>query len=125
MFWYPDLNTPITITKKRQQEIIEKLPNAFAINTSPMKRLKITDERDQPQIPLLGSIQNKCKVRNSNIPKTCLINGELYQIQAIIATQIQEPNQAVICQTSNSSQGRENLKGGRYVGTPREEENSE
>ena len=104
-----------TITKKRQQEIMEKLPNAFTIETSPMKKLKIKEERDQPQIPLLGTIQNKCEVRNSNIPKTCLINGELYQIHAIIATQIQEPNQAVICQTSDDSQGREILKGGRNV----------
>ena len=115
---------PIAITKKRQQEIMEKLPNAFTIDTFPMKRLKITEDRNQSQIPLLKTIQNNGEVRNSNIPKTCIINGELYQIQAIIANPINEPEQTVICQSSQprDSQGREVLKGGRYVGTPREED---
>jgi len=105
--------TPIIITKKRQQEIMEKLTNAFTIDTSPIKRLKSIEES---QIPLLKTIQNECEVRSSNIPKTCLINGKLHQIQAIIANPIQEPSQTILCQTSQyNSQGREIQKGGRNV----------
>ena len=108
--------TPIPITKKRQQEIMEKLPNAFTMNTSPIKKLRSSKEINQSQIPLLKTIQNECEVRSSNIPKTCLINGNLCQIQAIIANPIQEPSQMILCQTSQyNSQGREISKGGRYV----------
>jgi len=46
-----------------------------------------------------------------------MINGEEYQIQAIIATPTKDPHQTLFCQTSSSkdSQGREILKGGRNV----------
>ena len=82
-----------------------------------MKRLRITSEEEQNQIPLMRTIRKKCRVDNSDIPKTCVINGELYQIQAIIANPIQDPNQTILCQTSKKkdSQGREVLKGGRNV----------
>ena len=100
-------NPEITITKST---------TSFSINTSPMKRLRITSNEDNEQ---------KCRVQNSNIPKICIINGEQYQIQAIIATPIKEPNQPILCQTSklNDSQGREVLKGGRNVGIHRNKEN--
>jgi len=113
-------NTP---TQSCNQEI-PLLKNAFTINTSPMKRLRVITEEEQ--MPLLESIQKKCRVTESTIPAICLINGEAYQIQAIVATPIKNPEQPIICQTQiNSSQGRENLKGGRYVGIPREEENQD
>ena len=119
-----DLVTGTSNSPTKQNQLLK---NAFTINTSPMKRLRITSEKDQVKIPILESLKKKCRVNESNIPKTCLINSELYQIQAIIANPIQEPSQSIICQTSNqgNSQGREILKGGRYVGIPREEEKSE
>ena len=103
-----NLNIEATITKPSI---------SVFINTSPMKRLRITSNEDNEQITLLESIQKRCRVHNSNIPKICLINGEQYQIQAIIATPIKETNQIILCQTSkvNDSQGREILKGGRNV----------
>jgi len=81
-----------------------------------MKRVKIIEENES-QIPLLGSIQKKCRVDESTIPTICIINGEEYRIQAIIATPTKHPQQALFCQTSISkdSQGREILKGGRNV----------
>ena len=92
-----------------------------------MKKLRITTEESEPQIPLLGSIQKKCRVNKSTIPNICIINGEEYQIQAIIATPTKNPHQALFCQTStfNDSQGREVLKGGRNVGDHRRKENPE
>jgi len=119
-----ETSTSKETTVKNQEKV---LPNAFTINTSPMKRLRITSEEDQLQTPILGSLHKKCRVNNSNIPKTCIINGELYQIQAIIANLIQEPDQTILFQTSqhNDSQGREIQKGGRNVGDHRTEINSE
>ena len=57
------------------------------------------------------------EAHNSAFPTTCIINGEPYNLQAIIATPINNPFQTIYCQTSspNSSQGREVLKGGRNV----------
>ena len=82
-----------------------------------MKKLRLTVDEDEVQIPLLESIKRKCQIQHSNMPKTCLINGDEYQIQAIIATPTKNPQSALICQTSplQYSQGREILKGGRYV----------
>jgi len=96
---------------------ISKPPTLFSIDTSPMKRLKLTTNEDMVNIPLLSTIKRKCRTQKSNIPSICLINGEEYQIQAIIANPLHEPKQTIICQTSksNDSQGREISKGGRYV----------
>ena len=102
-----------TSTQSHNQEI-PLLKNAFTINTSPMKRVRIITEEEQ--MPLLESVQKKCRVTESTIPAICLINGEAHQIQAIIATPIKNPSQPIVCQTQlNSSQGREIFKGGRYV----------
>jgi len=105
--------TSNTITQASNKEI-PLLKNAFTINTSPMKRVRVITEEEQ--MPLLESIQKKCRVTDSTIPAICLINGETYQIQAIVATPIKNPDQPIICQTRpNGSQGREIIKGGRYV----------
>ena len=90
-----------------------------------MKRLRISTEENESQIPILESIQKRCRVNESNIPYICVINGEEYQIQAIIATPVKNPQQALLCQTvaSQDSQGREILKGGRNVWNHRVERN--
>jgi len=93
----------------------------LTISTSPMKRLRISQENNAFEIPLLKNIQKKCKMEahNSSLPTTCIINGEQYNLQAIIATPINNTHQTLYCQTSSptNSQGREIQKGVRYVGT--------
>ena len=101
----------------------------LTINVSPMKRLRISSEEKDSEIPLLKSIQKKCKIEthNSSLPTTCIINGEPYNLQAIIATPINHPFQTIYCQTSspNGSQGRENQKGGRNVEDSRNKRKSD
>ena len=124
-----NLVTEITSTTKpsNQEARATLAPNAFTVNTSPMKRLRIELEENKTHIPLIDSIRKKCRVNNSNIPKICLINGEECQIQAIIATPIKKPNQTFLCQTAKvkDSQGREILKGGRYVEDVEDQEDQE
>ena len=102
----------VTTTEETNKRLIP-----ISIDTSPMKKLKLTNEDDTP-IPLLTSIKGECRAQKSNIPKICFINGKEHQIQAIIVNPINEPDQTIICQASQSrdSQGREILKGGRNVG---------
>ena len=121
--------TPITLPRKLIQDTNQKPrmktpTNSWSINTSPMKRLRLTSNENNVQIPLIESIQKKCRVQNSNIPKICFINGKEHQIQAIIVNPIKEPDQTIICQASQSrdSQGREIFKGGRYVRDPLRED---
>ena len=98
----------------------------LTINTSPMKRLRISTDEDESSIPLLKNIQKKCKmdIHNSTLPTICTINGEEYNIQAIKSTPIRNPQQTLFCQTlpPDDSPGREILKGGRNVEARRNKE---
>ena len=121
-------NIPRTLIKETSKANSAKVQPKFptttlSIDTSPMKKLKLTTNEDMANIPILTTITRKCRTQKSNITKICLINGEEYQIQAIIANPLHEPNRTIICQTSkpNDSQGREVLKGGRYVEDHREQ----
>ena len=113
------------ILETNQKNKVVTLSNLLSINTSPMKRMRNNSDENEVQIPLIESIQKRCKVSDSNIPKICLINGEEYQIQAIIANPIKNPKQTLFCQTSTpeDSQGREVLKGGRNVRDHKGKEN--
>ena len=59
------------------------------------------------------SVQKKCRVdqTQSNFPNNCIINGEEYTIQAIIASPIKKSSKSILCHLP-TLQGREYLKGG-------------
>ena len=101
-------------------------PSTLQIQTSPLKRLRITEDNEIEQIPLLNLVQKKFRVdqTQSNFPKNCIINGEEYTIQAIIASPVKQASKPILCQllTLPHSQGREDLKGGRNVEVHQEEE---
>jgi len=121
--------TPINLPRKLIKETVKVTEETnkrlipISIDTSPMKKLKLTNKDIMP-IPILTSIKRECRAQKSNIPKICFINGKEHQIQAIIVNPINEPDQTIICQASQSrdSQGREILKGGRNVEVQQEEE---
>jgi len=74
-------------------------PPTFQIQTSPLKRLRITEDNEIEQIPLFNSVQKKCRVdqTQSNFPNNCIINGEEYTIQAIKAFPIKKSSNLILC----------------------------
>ena len=81
--------------------------------------MRITEDNEIEQIALFNSVQKKCRMDHtqSNFPNNCIINGDEYTIQAIIASPVKQASKSILCHlpTLPHSQGREYLKGGRNV----------
>jgi len=86
------------IQEAPSRKLVKVISLALQIQTSPLKILRIPKNNEAEQIALFNSVQKKCRLdqKQSNFPNSCIINGEEYTIQAIIASPIKKPTDSVL-----------------------------